>query len=120
METAWEFNRETGLAANSWLSNHNDAGKDQLVWNQPGGAIGGPIIKDKLFYFGDYEYLASTAYSSLLGTVPVVSTPAGLGGNVNGDSATSRFSCTIPWETRFPATYSQTIQTLQSARWGRR
>jgi hypothetical protein len=82
---AWEFNRETGLAANSWLSNHNNAGKDRLVWNQPGGAIGGPIIKDKLFYFGDYEYLTSTAYSSILATVPVVSTPAGLGGNVNGD-----------------------------------
>lgn len=82
---AWEFNRETGLAANSWLSDHNHASKDQLTWNQPGGAIGGPILKNKLFYFGDYEYLASTAYSSLLGTVPVVSTPAGLGGNVNGD-----------------------------------
>jgi hypothetical protein len=82
---AWEFNRETALAANSWLSDHNHAGKDQLTWNQPGGAIGGPIIKNKLFYFGDYEYLTSTAYSSLLGTVPVVSTPAGLGGNVNGD-----------------------------------
>jgi hypothetical protein len=81
----WEFNRETALAANSWLSNHDNASKDQLVWNQPGGAIGGQIIKDKLFYFGDYEYLTSTAYSSLLGTVPVVSTPAGNGGNAKGD-----------------------------------
>lgn len=69
--SAWEFNRITSLAANSWLSNHTPgAGKDRLTWNQPGGTLGGPIIKNKLFYFGYFEYFNSTAYSSLTGTVP--------------------------------------------------
>lgn len=76
--SVWEFNRITALAANSWLSNHTaGAGKDQLTWNQPGATLGGPIIKNKLFYFGDFEYFNSTAYSSLTATVPTEAMHAG-------------------------------------------
>ena len=32
-----------------------DIGKGELRQNQFGGDIGGPIIKNKMFYFGDYE-----------------------------------------------------------------
>src|SRR5215467_3184900 len=50
----FEYNRVQALAANDFFS--NAAGqKDSLVRNQFGGSIGGPILKDKWFYYGSYE-----------------------------------------------------------------
>ncbi len=45
--------------------------------NQFGGAIGGPIIKDRFFFFGDYEGLRSKTGGSKLLTVPTVAARGG-------------------------------------------
>ena len=37
------------------------ASKLELRQNQFGGSVGGPIIKDKLFFFGDYEAFRQVA-----------------------------------------------------------
>jgi hypothetical protein len=50
----FEYNRIQALAANSWFSNHNDS-QDHLIRNQFGGTIGGPIIKDKTFFYFTVE-----------------------------------------------------------------
>jgi hypothetical protein len=50
----FEYNRVQALAANSWFSN-NGGIKDSLVRNQFGGSIGGPIIKDKTFFYATVE-----------------------------------------------------------------
>jgi hypothetical protein len=50
----FEYNRIQLLAANSWFSN-NSGSVDHLVRNQFGGSIGGPIIKDKTFFFFTVE-----------------------------------------------------------------
>jgi Carboxypeptidase regulatory-like domain/TonB dependent receptor len=51
----FEYNRIQALAANSWFS--NAAGQqDHLVRNQFGGSIGGPIVKDKTFFFFTTEF----------------------------------------------------------------
>ena len=44
------------LAANSWGNNHvtPPTPKSDFSTHQFGGAIGGPILKDKLFFFADY------------------------------------------------------------------
>jgi hypothetical protein len=52
--SAFEYNRVQALAANSFFS--NKAGiKDALVRNQFGGSAGGPIYKDRTFFYASYE-----------------------------------------------------------------
>lgn len=53
--SAFEYNRIQALAANSFFSNQNGL-KDSLVRNMFGGSIGGPVKKDKLFFFFTTEY----------------------------------------------------------------
>ena len=58
--SGWIYNRNASLAANKWENNWRALDKDDLKWNQPGGTLGGPIRRDKLFFFGDYEGFFST------------------------------------------------------------
>jgi hypothetical protein len=51
----WEFLRNTNLNANDWFQNRAGGPRPVLDQNQFGGAIGGPIRADKLFYFGSYQ-----------------------------------------------------------------
>lgn len=44
--------------------------KPPLEFNQFGGSLGGPILKDKAFFFGTYEGYRETASSRVQGTVP--------------------------------------------------
>src|SRR5579883_1119940 len=44
-------NRNSKLTANSWTNNFNGVGKDYYNGNQFGARIGGPIIKNKTFFF---------------------------------------------------------------------
>ena len=48
-------NRNSALAANTWFNNQAGVKKPFLNQNQAGGSIGGPIKKDKLFYYFNYE-----------------------------------------------------------------
>jgi hypothetical protein len=60
------YNRNNVMAANTWFNNKNRVGKPFLNQNQLGGTLGGHIIKDKLFYYGNYEALRlrqSTPYT---------------------------------------------------------
>jgi hypothetical protein len=50
---AWEFLRNTKLNAVGFF--RPVTGKPVLVQNQFGAALGGPLRKDKLFFFADYE-----------------------------------------------------------------
>jgi hypothetical protein len=52
---AWEFFRNDKLNANSWSNNFNNLPKDKLRWNMFGATFGGPILKNKLFFFADYQ-----------------------------------------------------------------
>ena len=57
---AFWFLENTNLDANSWVNKHVASGQviapvPNLNRSQFGGTVGGPIFKDKLFFFGDYQ-----------------------------------------------------------------
>src|SRR5207253_3924419 len=51
----WEYFRNDKLNANSWENKFNNAPRSTLRWNMFGGTFGGPIFKNKLFFFADYQ-----------------------------------------------------------------
>jgi len=51
----FEILQNDKLNANRWENNKAGAARNIFKQNQFGGAIGGPIIKNKLFIFGDYQ-----------------------------------------------------------------
>jgi Carboxypeptidase regulatory-like domain/TonB dependent receptor len=59
--SAYEQNRPTITAANDWFNKHAELsnGKPNIpgkvIRNTFGGSLGGPILKDRLFFFGTYE-----------------------------------------------------------------
>ncbi|MBV9770633.1 MAG: carboxypeptidase regulatory-like domain-containing protein, partial [Bryobacterales bacterium] len=53
--TLFEFFRNEDLDANGFFENAEGTGKQILRQNQFGGTFGGPIKKDKLFFFGSYQ-----------------------------------------------------------------
>ena len=55
--TLFEYFRNDVLDANDWFSNFNHLPKPEERQNDFGGVIGGPILKDKTFFFFSYEGL---------------------------------------------------------------
>ena len=67
---AWEFFRNDKLDAADWFEDNQGIKKGEFRQNQFGGSIGGPILKNKVFVFGDYEGLRRVQGTVLTGTVP--------------------------------------------------
>jgi hypothetical protein len=77
----FEFLRNTDLNANSWQN--KAAGilpgtgtavpRNPLQWNEFGGTIGGPILKDKLFFFADVQ---TSLYNTPANTILISTIPA--------------------------------------------
>jgi hypothetical protein len=74
----FEFFRNTKLDAKSFFANS----KEQFNLNQFGGAIGGPIKKDKTFFFADYQAKRQRHGIAFTGLIP---TPAMLNGDFTDD-----------------------------------
>jgi hypothetical protein len=67
---AWEFFRNDVLDAANFFENAGNEKKGRYQQNQFGGAIGGPIKRDKVFFFGDYEGTRIRQAIPYVSTVP--------------------------------------------------
>ena len=69
----YEYHRDAQLQANSWFNKNvaTPIRKAPLIQNQFGGNLGGPILKDKLFFFFDFAESRILASTPTIVTVPL-------------------------------------------------
>jgi len=59
--SVFEFYRDKGMNANTFVNNRGGAKKQAYHFNQFGGTFGGRIVKDKLFFFASYDAQRNTS-----------------------------------------------------------
>jgi hypothetical protein len=73
----WEFFRNTALNATTFFK-PVDGTKPPLTRNQFGGTLGGPLVRNRAFFFGDYEGFRQARKSTGFSTIPLASQKAGV------------------------------------------
>jgi hypothetical protein len=68
----------TDLNANSWSNNRNSLPRSTIVQNDAGGSVGGPIRKNKTFFFGLFEANIDHTKSSVTSTTLTQSARQGI------------------------------------------
>ena len=68
--SAYEFLRNRVLNSNTFFNNRSAVARPAFTQNQFGASAGGPVIRDKTFFFGSYEGFRLRQGNSVLRTVP--------------------------------------------------
>ena len=68
--SVFEFLRNDRLDANNWFNNRAGRAKPKFSQHQFGGTVSGPILKDKTFFFADFQGMRIDQGQSYLSTVP--------------------------------------------------
>jgi len=69
--TAWEFNRNTSLNATGFFKPTSGV-KPELSRNQYGGVFGGPIVRNRSFFFVNYEGFRQTSSTVTFASIPTM------------------------------------------------
>jgi hypothetical protein len=80
-----EYHRDTAMTANSWFNNNAGIERTPLIRNQFGGNIGGPIKKNKAFFFFDYDGRRDVSPDSETRTIPTATYLQGMIGYHSND-----------------------------------
>ncbi len=76
--TAWEFNRNTALNATGFF--RPTTGKPTLDRNQFGGVLGGPLVRNKAFFFANYEGFRQVQRTVTFASIPTAAQRQGVMG----------------------------------------
>ncbi|HXX24191.1 MAG TPA: TonB-dependent receptor [Terriglobia bacterium] len=82
--TLYEFVRNNAFDANNFFANESASPLPALHWNDFGGTLGGPIQKNKTFFFFDFEGARETSPSVVDAGVPDAAERAGNFGELCG------------------------------------
>jgi hypothetical protein len=82
--SVYEFLRNEKLDANDWFANRDGSPRSPLRYNDFGGTVGGPILKNKTFFFFDYEGYRIHSFASATGGVPTAAMRGGDFGELCG------------------------------------
>ena len=74
----YEFLRNTSLNANNFFLNASEVPRPQYQRNQFGGTLGGPLVKDRMWFFVSYQGSRERNGTSLLNSIGTVVVPAAL------------------------------------------
>src|SRR5499427_9088224 len=96
----WEFFRDTSLNAEPYFL-PADGKKPPLRRNQFGGVLGGPIVQNKAFAFGDYEGFRQDKQQTAFSTIPTAQQSAGI---LSVDVRDPRTGAVYPAGTPIPMT----------------
>jgi hypothetical protein len=66
----YEFHRNVKTAANNWFSNRAGIARENLIRNQYGASLGGPVIKNRAFFFFNWEERKDRSASAQSRIVP--------------------------------------------------
>ena len=73
----YDFERHSFIEANNWFNNAAGISNPSFKRHQFGGNVGGPVIKNKTFFFADYEGLRQGFPVTSVTTVPTALQRAG-------------------------------------------
>jgi hypothetical protein len=117
-----EYHRDTTTEANTWFNNLTGLPRTPLIRNQFGGSIGGPVKRDKLFFFFDLADSRIVQSATAEPIVPLDAFRAGTLNYINSSSSDCGDSTRITSFTSTPACITtlsaSQVATLDPARIG--
>src|SRR4029079_3301746 len=96
----WEFFRDTALNSTQYFK-PPDGKKPPLRRTQFAGVVGGPVVKNRAFFFADYEGFRQNTKNTVFSTLPTAAQKQGI---LPVDVRDPRTDGVYPGGTRIPLT----------------